>query len=159
MEYWKIIEKFPKYEVSTYGRVRNIKTQKYIYVKKHTGGYRQVIIAKNGKSYSLYIHRLVAQAFIPNPSNLPCVNHKDEDKTNNHVENLEWCTPEYNANYGTGKKRMGIAHHKKVRQYTKDGIFLKEWDSYQEAEQALGLSSGLISKYVNSPFHWEKVDK
>lgn len=158
MENWKIIKKFPKYEVSTYGRVRNIKTQKYLYVKHHTCGYLQVVIQSKGKKHYLYIHRLVAEAFLPNPQSLRYVNHKDEDKQNNHVENLEWCTSEYNANYGTTPIRMGKAHHKKVRQYTKDGKFIKEWDCYQQAEKALNLLSGSISKYVNSPYHWEKVE-
>lgn len=158
MEYWKIIKQFPEYEISTYGRVRKIKTQKCLYIKHHSRGYLQVVIQSNDKKHYLYIHRLVAQAFIPNPQSLPFVNHKDEDKQNNHVDNLEWCTCEYNTNYGTAPKRNGLAHHKKVRQYTKSGQFIKEWDCYQEAEKALNLPSGLISKYVNSPYHWEKVE-
>lgn len=157
IEEWKIISKFPKYEVSSLGRIRKISTNKLLYLKDHTAGYKQVIIQEANKKYYLYVHRLVAEAFIDNPNDYPYINHKDEDKSNNSVENLEWCTPKYNANYGTCKERMGKAHHKKVKQYTKDGRFIKEWDSYPEAEQALGMTQGDISKYINSEFHWEPV--
>lgn len=157
IEEWKIISRFPKYEVSSFGRVRKISTNKLLFLKNHTAGYKQVIIQENNKKYYLYVHRLVAEAFIDNPNDYPYINHKDEDKTNNRVNNLEWCTPKYNANYGTCKERMGQAHHKRVKQYTKDGKFIREWSSYSEAEQALGMTQGDISKYVNSRFHWESV--
>ena len=71
----------------------------------HSEGYKTVVLTKNGKSENVYVHRLVARAFINNPEGLPFINHKDEDKTNNFVENLEWCTSEYNINYGTGNER------------------------------------------------------
>ena len=71
----------------------------------HSKGYKTVVLTKNGKSETVYVHRLVAGAFINNPEGLPFINHKDEDKTNNFAENLEWCTNEYNVNYGTGKER------------------------------------------------------
>lgn len=158
MEEWRIIKKFPKYEVSNKGRVRKISTNRLLYLKHHTSGYQQVTIQENNKKYYLYVHKLVAEAFIPNPNDFPLINHKDENKTNNLANNLEWCTPKYNANYGTCKERVGKAHHKRVKQYTKDGLFIKEWNSYSEAEEALGLSKGDISKYVNSEFHWEKID-
>lgn len=70
-----------------------------------SNGYKCVSLTKDGESKAFYVHRLVADAFIPNPDDLPMVNHKDEDKSNNFVENLEWCTNEYNINYGTGKER------------------------------------------------------
>ena len=88
----------------------------------------------NGKLHLKKIHRLVAQAFLPNPDNLPMINHKDEDKTNNRVDNLEWCTAKYNANYGTIQERhrntmlergycTGLSkedYHKKWRENNKD---------------------------------------
>lgn len=158
MEEWRIISRFPKYEVSSLGRIRKISTNKLLHLKKHTAGYRQVIIQEKGKKFYLYVHRLVAEAFIPNPEDYPYINHKDECKHNNNVDNLEWCTPKYNVNYGTCKERMGKAHHKRVKQYTKDGVFIREWDSYSEAEQSLGITQGDISKYINSEFHWEPVE-
>lgn len=101
MEQWRTIKDYEKWSVSTHGRIRNdemgIFLQTWIY-----RGYEYVRIRGN----ALRIHRLVAQAFIPNPNNYPMVNHKDENKTNNHVENLEWCTNKYNCNYGTRNKRI-----------------------------------------------------
>lgn len=75
----------------------------------HTKGYKTVSLTKDGKTKTCYVHRIVAEAFIDNPDNLPFINHKDEDKTNNFVDNLEWCTNEYNLNYGTARKRQSRA--------------------------------------------------
>lgn len=72
----------------------------------HTKGYKTVALTKDGKTKSLFVHRIVAEAFIPNKNNLPMVNHKDEDRTNNFVENLEWCTASYNRTYGNAIKKQ-----------------------------------------------------
>ena len=72
----------------------------------HTKGYKTVCLTKDGKSKTHFVHRLVAEAFIDNPGNLPMVNHKDEDKTNNFAENLEWCTASYNRTYGKGAEKQ-----------------------------------------------------
>jgi hypothetical protein len=107
------------YEVSTTGQVRN--KHGIILrpgIKKGSATcYKTVSLSRNGVQTTKSIHRLVAQAFIPNPDNLPMVNHKDEDGTNNFVGNLEWCTREYNTNYGTAKERRaerirGVPHTK-----------------------------------------------
>lgn len=120
MEEWKSIPGYEDlYEVSSYGRVKSLEISyirrngimdhkpEIILTPKNNGtGYFTVCLYKN-KTHKYYlIHRLVAIAFLPNPDNLPCVNHKDEDKTNNNVNNLEWCSHRYNSNYnGVLKKR------------------------------------------------------
>ena len=125
------------YEVDQFGRVFSVervisvddngrKYEKPVSGKQmkqclKNNGYKSVSLTKGGATKAFYVHRLVAEAFIPNPDNLPMVNHKDEDKTNNFLENLEWCTAQYNNTYGNKAKRQankirGIAHsneHKK----------------------------------------------
>lgn len=101
MEEWKnVIGYEGLYEVSDKGNVRNIRRNTLLRLSKNCYGYIQVNLYKNGIRTGLRVHRLVAQAFIENPDNLPEVNHRDEDKTNNRVDNLEWCTAKYNTNYG-----------------------------------------------------------
>ena len=102
MEEWKEIPGYEGlYEVSNMGNVRNVRRNTLLRLTKTNKGYIQVGLSKNGILTVLKVHRLVAQAFLPNPDNLPMINHKDEDKTNNRVENLEWCDHKYNMNYGT----------------------------------------------------------
>ena len=148
-ELWKDVKSFEGlYQVSTLGRVRSL--DKYIDVKIRNvdkvlkrgkilkpvydkNGYLKVFLCKNGKGTYFRVHRLVAKTFIPNPDNLPCVNHKDEDKTNNYPYNLEWCTYKYNTNYGTAIKRRAEKRSKKVYQYDMQGNLIKEWSSVAEA--------------------------
>ena len=129
-EYWKPVVGYEgHYQVSNFGRVKSIKFGKEIILKqKIKGGYYYVNLSKNGILKTYLVHRLVAEAFIDNTDNLPCVNHKDEDKTNNSVDNLEWCTQSYNINYGTRTEK----YSKKVYQYTLEGEFVKEWKSIAE---------------------------
>ena len=119
-EIWKSVKGFEGYyEVSNLGNVRSVDRivldtvrncerllKGKVLVKKDNGyGYKCVMFCKEHKIYNKYVHRLVAEAFIPNQDKLPQVNHKDEDKSNNCVDNLEWCTQLYNNEYGTRKKR------------------------------------------------------
>ena len=136
-----------QYQVSDKGRVRSLKFGKERILKpgRDDGGYLLVSIWKNGEKKMCKVHRLVSQAFIPNPDNLPEVNHKDEDKTNNKVSNLEWCDRKYNQNYGTGIQRMAEKLSKSVLQFTKDGEFVKEWKSATDVKRNLGYSKGNIS--------------
>ena len=103
-EIWKNIEGYEgKYQVSNLGQVKSmIGQEKVLHPKKHRNGYLQIGLHKDKKRKTMYIHRLVAQAFIPNPENLQQVNHKDENPSNNSMDNLEWCTAKYNMNYGNG---------------------------------------------------------
>ena len=107
VEKWVNIENHPSYFISNFGRVFSKKSNKVMknrVVSKN--GYQQITLDNS----QLLVHRLVAQAFIPNPNNLPCVNHKDENPGNNDFRNLEWCTYKYNSNYGTNP----IRHSKKM---------------------------------------------
>lgn len=164
VEEWRPIEGFEGlYEVSNLGNVKSV--ERYVfhlrYGKKFIKekirkpidsgiGYLQVVLFKNGKRKNHLVHRLVAEAFISNPNNLPQVNHKDEDKTNNNVNNLEWCTSKYNNNYGTAKARISEKHinhpsmSKVVFQYTLNGKLIAEFPSTHEAERRTGVNRGNI---------------
>lgn len=98
VELWKKHPDIDKIEVSSFGRVRSVKGCYYT-SSPYTGGYLKIGFSVNGKRVTKKVHRLVAQAFIPNLNNLPMVNHKDGNRTNNNVSNLEWCTASYNAKY------------------------------------------------------------
>ena len=102
-EDWKEVVGFANYECNSSGQVRSKKTSKILKPSTHKKGYLQVVLYVNSKkSYTRKIHRLVALTFIDNPYDLPEVNHKDENKTNNCVDNLEWCTGSYNMEYSFG---------------------------------------------------------
>lgn len=105
-EVWKDIEDYEGlYQVSNFGRVKRVETGRILKGCKNTDGYHRVILYKNSVSSTKTIHRLVAQAFIPNPENKSDVNHIDEDKANNNVNNLEWSTRKENINHGTRNER------------------------------------------------------
>lgn len=113
MEIWKKIEGFENYSVSTHGRIKNGKTGKILKGTYNNCGYHFVILRHSCKQVCRTTHRLVAEAFIPNPDNLSDVNHIDEDKSNNCVENLEWLSHKDNIMHGTGVHRMRdtLRHH------------------------------------------------
>lgn len=142
------------YQVSSLGRVKrlskpkknydiNSKEFKTIIIPEKTvkpqldkNGYYRIGLTKNYKRSFYFVHRLVAQAFILNPDNLPYINHKDEDKSNNNINNLEWCTMKYNCNYGTRNERVAEGNHKKVK-CIETGIV---YNSLTEACKATGIS-------------------
>ena len=147
-EIWCPVKNYESlYEVSDQGRVKSIGYGKERILKpsRNNCGYLQVVLCKNGEKKMCCVHRLVAQTFIPNPQNLPQVNHKDEDKDNNSVQNLEWCDQKYNNNYGTHNQRMAEKKSKPVIQYTKSGEFVKEWPSTIDVQRNLNYSQGNIS--------------
>lgn len=112
-------------------------------------GYCRVTLHKNGKKYKKQVHRLVAQAFIPNENNYPCVNHKDECKTNNCVSNLEWCTHKYNSDYGSRNSLISKRVSKKVKQYSLQNEFIKEWNSLTSAAEGTNISLSQISACIH----------
>ena len=118
-----IIENFPNYEIFDNGQIFDIKNQKWC-TQFNYNGYLGVCLSNDKERKKFYVHRLVAQTFIPNPNNLPQVNHKDENKQNNHVSNLEWCTSKYNNNYGTRTQRM-------VETRKKDGYNISQESAIQ----------------------------
>lgn len=160
-EIWKQIKGYEGlYQVSNFGRVISLdymrkKETRIMVPCKKPSGYLYVTLSKNGKRKNLYIHRIVAEAFMPNPENLPQVNHRDENKSNNFAGtpennftdgNLEWCDSKYNNNYGTKPERLkGKAINRKsiskeVIQLSGEGYFIKEFPSQQEAARQLGFN-------------------
>lgn len=114
--------------------------------KSFNGNYYFVNLTKDGKTKRPMIHRLVAVAFLPNPDNSPCINHKDENKLNNAVENLEWCNHKYNSNYGTCIDRSREKKEKEVLQYDLAGNYIRTWKSVAEAERIGGYDHRGISR-------------
>lgn len=106
---------------------------------QNNNGYYYVVLTVNGKANRIGVHRLVSMAFIPNPDCLPIVNHKDENPTNNNVENLEWCTYKYNSNYGTSRERQSKKkrqfHKKKIEMLTVDNVPLRIFNNFVEIEE------------------------
>ena len=162
-EIWKDKKDYEgHYQVSNFGRAKSL--DRYVKGKGHSlqfkkgrilkpmkdnNGYLKVKLCKDGKEKAFTVHRLVAEAFLPNPHNYSCVNHKDENKQNNNVSNLEWCNSKYNCNFGTRNERV-IAKNtngklsKTVLQYTLDGVFVREWESAKQAEREGGYQHGHI---------------
>lgn len=130
-EIWKDIDGYDGlYQVSNLGRVR--RGSRLLRQSNAGKGYLSVTLSLDGHVKRVYVHRLVAMAFIPNPSVSPCVNHKDETRTNNTVDNLEWCTYAYNNTYGTCKTREAVTKSKPVEQL-KGGVVVRRWSSGTEA--------------------------
>lgn len=160
-EVWKVCEEAPRYEISNLGNLRTVKQQKLLANTVNSGGYvlnvLTVDLEEEGKTKKkgFYRHRLVATAFLDNPDELPCINHKDENKLNNALDNLEWCSYAYNTNYGTRNTRVakkitkqaGRPHKKPVYVYdaeTKE--FVGYYESQSEAARQLGFRSEMISR-------------
>ena len=148
-EKWKPVVGYEGlYEVSNLGRVKSIKfnKEKILSLQKDKYGYLRSGFRKMGKFKNYFVHRLVAEAFIPNPNNYPIVNHKDENPSNNCAENLEWCTVKYNTNYGSAIFKRKEKLKKTIVQYTLTNTPIKEWRSAKDIEMELGLSHQLIGR-------------
>lgn len=194
-EEWRDVVGFEGlYLVSNYGRVKTIPhihkcndkhgCDMQVVVKEkikkavdNGHGYLTVRLSIGNKSKSKYIHRLVAKAFIPNPNSFPQVNHKDENKNNNCVYNLEWCTSHYNNCYGTAKSRMlktmkENGHIRAIDVYDLNGVFLKTYETAYHIERD-GLSrrgvynvcrgrsrsyKGCVYLFHGEPFRYREKD-
>lgn len=154
-EVWKDVPGYEGlYKISNMGQVFSLRSNRCLSQHPVKGGYLLVKLPP-GKKRLWLVHRLVAMTFIPNPDNLPEVNHKDENATNNHVENLEWCTRKYNAHYGTALQRMAATNSKPVKQI-KDGEVVRIYESIKAAGEACGFDRGNISKCCTGKSHTYK---
>lgn len=146
------------YQVSNTGKVKSFrKSSKYgcqnEYILKpslaNNGYYQVTLYHKDRSKQKFQLHRLVASCFIPNPNKLPQINHKDENPSNNCVDNLEWCTAAYNNAYGTAKLRSIITKSKMVDQFLPSGQFLARYICASIAEQFTGTPRHLINQCCN----------
>lgn len=134
MEIWKdVVGAEDYYQISNLGRIKNKGTGEVLKPSK-SGGYRHIVL-RYGIDKNVLIHRLVAEAFVPNPLNLRCVNHKDENKLNNCADNLEWCTYQYNNRYGQG----ALERNQRIIQYDLNGNALRIWESMKDACEELEI--------------------
>ena len=169
-EEWKLIDGFDgRYAISSFGRVKSFAgygrvTERILrYAIDKSTGYKYVTLYRKGNPKRKYnIHRLVAKAFVPNPRCLPCVNHKDENKLNNYVGNLEWMTYRENLNYGTHNARCASTKRKPILQLLPDGALVREWPSTDEVEKVLGFNQPNINKCLHHKrnfahgYRWER---
>lgn len=184
-EIWKPIERLEGYyEISNKGRIRSLdrmvsgcygstqlKKGQIMKPIKMPNGYLAQGFYFNGKHRQYYIHRLVAKAFIPNPENLPEINHKDENKENNCIENLEWCSHLYNIRYGNARKKISVAKRecaiRPVTQKDLNGVILAHYRNASIASEITGIDSSAIlkvcakrGKFITAgSFIWEFAQK
>jgi hypothetical protein len=172
-EIWKdIIGYEGLYQVSNLGRVKSFHKWKRAscpdeYILKsepNNRGYHQVMLYKDGHRHKFLVHRLVASVFVPNPDNLPHINHIDEDISNNRASNLEWCTPLYNNCYGTAKFRAMITQAIPVSQKLINGQWLATYVSASVAQEITGISRKEINACIRRDldsaggFIWTRPD-
>lgn len=149
------------YAITSCGKVWSYKSKKFLKPIITRNGYLRVNLSKNNVQKIFLIHRLVAEAYLDNPNNLPEINHKDEVKTHNWINNLEWCDGKYNRNYGTRTERASKRCMKKVICIETGEIF----NSGKEAAEVMGLSRSHISQVCNKKrnttggYHFEFVQE
>lgn len=160
-EIWKNIFN-DNYAVSNKGKIRaNDRIVKSTTGKRHyrerilspeivKDGHLRVVLCNNGIKQHYFVHRLVAEAFIPNPNNLPIINHKDENPANNNVDNLEWCTWAYNNAYNNRHERIGDAEGHTIDVYDLSGNFIKQFPSITKAAKFYNISLTTLWRYVKN---------
>ena len=159
-EIWKDIPNYNGYQVSNLGRVKALKTNKILKLNRTRTGYFLIRLYKNKKQKAFLIHRIVAQAFIPNPANKSQVNHKDGNKANNCINNLEWCTISENQKHKIhssfvktpiiGKFGKDNPLSKKIIQINKNNFKkIKIFNGLKEAQRLTGIFEASISRVCN----------
>lgn len=174
-ELWSPVKGYETlYAISNYGRVKSIarvvkrstspiKVRERILKCSLNKGYKFVVFSRWGKLRTKYIHRLVAEAFVPNPNGFKIINHKDENKVNNIYTNLEWCSSSYNNSYNGAAVRRAILKRKPISQYDKDGVFIRNWAHAREAAEELGISKRAIYECckgrsrTSGGFIWKRI--
>ena len=161
---WREVKEYANYEVNQFGEIRHKKRKKILKPRSNNGGYQYVNFKINGKNTNFAVHRIVANAFIPNPNGYTEVNHKDYDKTNNYVNNLEWVSSSQNKQHSYLKKENKKSRGKAVNQYTKDGVFIKTFETITDAAEELGCCVAAISNCclgrakTSQGFRWSFVE-
>ena len=177
---WKEIEDFPDYQVSDTGEVKSTKywgqfrrkdSGGLLNQRTYKSGYKYVNLYKDKHMYSVKVHRLVAQAFLPNPNNLPQVNHKDENKANNNLSNLEWCNAVYNLAYNSLQKRSHQKQKRRIKGYnstetiefesvTEAALYLTHLNRAKTFKSALGnlVTSANKGNKLNYGYYWEWLE-
>lgn len=154
----KTLKNYSNYILYPNGQIYSIKSKKFLKpIKKNNGYFAVNLYDDNGKRKMFFIHRLIATAFLENPNNYSEVNHKDENKFNNKIDNLEWCDRKYNENYGKKKekelktktRKLCCNGRKKIGQYDKNNNLIKIYESISEASKLNNISVGNISSALH----------
>jgi len=155
-EIWKKINNYEDYEISNFGNARSLKNNniKKLKPSKSSSGYLQIVLCKNGKTKNCFIHKLVAKTFLENKNNYLEVNHIDENKENNNVNNLEWCSRKYNMNYGNIKIKQSNAKKKKVAKLNNNNEIIEIYESIKEASIKNNAQETNIAKCCKHKKHY-----
>lgn len=161
---WREVKEYSNYEVNQFGQIRHKKRKQILKPRSNKGGYQYVNFKISGKNTNFAVHRIVANAFIPNPNGYTEVNHKDYDRNNNCVDNLEWVTSSQNKAHAYLKQENKQSRGKAVEQYSKDGEYLKTFKSISEAALEMGCCISAISNCclgrtkTSQGFRWKFVE-
>ena len=142
---WREVKEYSNYEVNQFGEIRHKIRKKVLKPRSNNGGYQYVNFKINGKNINFAVHRIVANAFIPNPKGYTEVNHKDYDKTNNCVDNLEWIDSSQNKRHAYLKDENKNSRGKAVIQRSKDGTYIKTFETISKAAKEMNCSIAAIS--------------
>ena len=163
------------YQVSNFGEIKSLSRWKHLPNGKYTvskekllspaqigkDGYKFVYLTVDGRSKRFYVHRIVAEAFLPNPNRLPFVNHLNGIKFDNRPENLEWCSRSENTKHAA--RVLGVGNTRKIAQYDKRGNYIRTWANAYQVQEELGINHGNINSCVNKHrktaggYRWEAI--